>query len=60
MVVLSKKILKQVGRTNGNFNLITQGDKVAIGLSGGKDSLALIHAIKEMKRITSLQVMNQK
>ena len=55
MVVLSKEILKQVGRTNGNFNLITQGDKVAIGLSGGKDSLALIHAIKEMKRRTPFE-----
>jgi len=52
MIKLSKKILKQVGRSNGDFNLIEEGDKVAIGLSGGKDSLTLAHAIKDMKRRT--------
>ncbi len=42
--------MKQLGRTNGNFKLIEEGDKILVGLSGGKDSLTLIHALKEQQR----------
>ncbi|WP_345974650.1 ATP-binding protein [Sulfurimonas sp. HSL3-7] len=50
MVKISKKIMKQMGRTNGAFELIEEGDKILVGLSGGKDSLTLIHALKEQQR----------
>jgi len=49
-IALSKKIMRQVGRTNANFNLIEEGDKILVGLSGGKDSLTLVHALKEQQR----------
>lgn len=42
--------MKQLGRTNGNFKLVEEGDKILVGLSGGKDSLTLIHALKEQQR----------
>ncbi len=42
--------MKQLGRTNGAFELIEEGDKILVGLSGGKDSLTLIHALKEQQR----------
>lgn len=42
--------MKQIGKTNGAFELIEEGDKILVGLSGGKDSLALIHALKEQQR----------
>lgn len=42
--------MRQVGRTNAAFNLIEEGDKVLVGLSGGKDSLTLVHALKEHQR----------
>ncbi len=47
---ISKKLLRTIGRTNATYKLINEGDKVLIGLSGGKDSLALIHAISHMHR----------
>lgn len=50
--VISKKILKAVGKTNYEFNLIEEGDRVLVGLSGGKDSLSLIHILKEQQRRT--------
>ena len=50
MVSLSKKIMRQLGRTNARYNLIEAGDKVLVGLSGGKDSLTLVHALKEQRR----------
>ncbi len=49
-VKLSKKIMSRLGKTNAEFKLIEEGDKILVGLSGGKDSLTLIHALKEQQR----------
>ena len=49
-VKLSKKIMSKLGKTNAEFRLIEEGDKILVGLSGGKDSLTLIHALKEQQR----------
>ena len=38
---ISKKITRIVGKTNAQYNLIKAGDKVLLGLSGGKDSILL-------------------
>lgn len=46
----SKKIMSKLGRTNAEFELIEEGDKILVGLSGGKDSLTMIHAMKEQQR----------
>jgi tRNA 2-thiocytidine biosynthesis protein TtcA len=49
-IKLSKKIMTKLGRTNAEFNLIEEGDKILVGLSGGKDSLTMVHAMKEQQR----------
>ncbi|WP_297432655.1 ATP-binding protein [Sulfurimonas sp.] len=49
-VKLSKKIMSKLGKTNAEFELIQEGDKILVGLSGGKDSLTMIHAMKEQQR----------
>ena len=46
----SKKIMSKLGKTNAEFDLIEEGDKILVGLSGGKDSLTMIHAMKEQQR----------
>lgn len=51
MVDLSKKLLRQTGRANARYNLIGEGDRVLLGLSGGKDSLALAHVLAHMKKV---------
>ena len=48
--MLSKKLMRQLGRTNATFNLVEEGDRILVGLSGGKDSLTLVHAMKEQQR----------
>jgi tRNA(Ile)-lysidine synthase TilS/MesJ len=50
MVKVSKKIMSKLGKTNAEFGLIQEGDKILVGLSGGKDSLTMIHALKEQQR----------
>lgn len=47
---ISKKLLRIFGKTNVAFRLVQEGDRVLVGLSGGKDSLALVHLLKNMQR----------
>jgi len=42
--------MSKLGKTNAEFELIEEGDKILVGLSGGKDSLTMIHAMAEQKR----------
>ncbi len=51
MVQLSKKLLSIIGRTNAKYNLMNEGDRVLLGLSGGKDSLTLAHALNHRRRV---------
>ncbi len=50
MIELSKKISKLVGKTNAEYGLIKEGDRVLVGFSGGKDSTTLIHALKHLQK----------
>ena len=51
MIELSKKISTLVGKTNAEYGLIKEGDRVLVGFSGGKDSLTLIHALNRIKKV---------
>lgn len=50
MVEISKRITSTFGKTNANFRLIGEGDRVLVGLSGGKDSLLLATLLARLKR----------
>ncbi|MDX5332527.1 MAG: tRNA 2-thiocytidine biosynthesis protein TtcA, partial [Gammaproteobacteria bacterium] len=45
-----KSLLRQVGRAIGDYGLIRDGDRVLLGLSGGKDSLSLLHLLLHFQR----------
>jgi tRNA(Ile)-lysidine synthetase-like protein len=47
---LSKALLRGLGKTNVEYKLIGDGDRVLVGLSGGKDSLTLVHLLKNMQQ----------
>ncbi len=42
---LEKTILRKVGEAIGRFRMIRAGDRIAVGVSGGKDSLTLLEAL---------------
>jgi len=42
---LEKVLLRKVGEAVGRFKMIRNGDRVAVALSGGKDSLTLLEAL---------------
>ena len=39
-----------VRRCVDDYNMIEDGDRIAVGISGGKDSLTLLYALKELRR----------
>ncbi len=45
-----KKILSRVRRAVDDYQMIETGDKIAVGVSGGKDSLTLLCALAGLKR----------
>lgn len=47
---LEKAILRKVGDAIGRFRMIRNGDRVAVGLSGGKDSLTLLESLLLLER----------
>ena len=46
---ISKKILSTFGQTNAKYNLIQEGDRILLGLSGGKDSILLASILARLK-----------
>lgn len=47
---IPQKILRQVGKAIDTFQLISEGDHILLGLSGGKDSTLLAHIFKHLQK----------
>ena len=45
-----QKILGYLRKAIEHYNMIEEGDKIAIGLSGGKDSITLVMGLKALQR----------
>ena len=45
-----KRVLSYTRRAVDDYNMIEDGDRVAVGISGGKDSLTLLCALADLRR----------
>lgn len=45
-----KRLLSYTRKAIDDYNLIEEGDYIAVGISGGKDSLTLLYALKYLQR----------
>ena len=53
--LLFRKIEEKVKRAIFEYSLIANGDRILIGLSGGKDSLALVDLLGRRSKIYALK-----
>lgn len=47
---LEKKLARRVGETNAAYNLIVEGDRILVAVSGGKDSWALLDILERLRK----------
>ncbi|MEQ1569731.1 MAG: tRNA 2-thiocytidine(32) synthetase TtcA [Myxococcota bacterium] len=47
---LERRLIDQVARASRDFGLLAPGDRILCGLSGGKDSYAMMHLLRELQR----------
>ena len=47
-----QKLLSKARQAINDFDMIQENDKIAVGLSGGKDSLTLLHILKNYQRFS--------
>ncbi len=44
-----KSLLRKVGRAIADYRMIRDGDRILLGVSGGKDSLSLLHILRHLR-----------
>lgn len=45
-----QQVLSEVRKAVDDYHMIAEGDKIAVGISGGKDSLTLLYALSSLRR----------
>ena len=50
-----KSLIRLAGKAIGDYHMIREGDRVLLGLSGGKDSLSLLHLLLHFQRCAPIR-----
>lgn len=52
---LEKKISRKMAQANTDYQLIEDGDRIMVGVSGGKDSWVMLHLLRRMQRVAPIK-----
>lgn len=52
MKSILKKVSKRAGKAIMDYQMIQSGDKIAVAVSGGKDSVSLLHVLRDRQRVS--------
>lgn len=52
---MMRKVIGAIIDANNKFKLIEENDKIAVGVSGGKDSMALLYGLHLYRKFTGIQ-----
>ena len=55
LIKIPGTILNLVGSAMREFSMIKDGDRVMVALSGGKDSLALVHILRHFQSVAPIK-----
>ncbi|MGL5049899.1 MAG: tRNA 2-thiocytidine biosynthesis TtcA family protein [Fusobacteriaceae bacterium] len=50
----SKSIFSPVGQAMHEYNMVEEGDRIAVGVSGGKDSLTVLNTLVRIQKISKV------
>jgi len=50
-----KKLLRAIGKAIADFDMIREGDRILLGLSGGKDSLSLLQILLHLQAVAPVK-----
>ena len=53
-----RKIVGNIIKANKIFNMISNGDRICVGISGGKDSMSLLYGLSLYKKIAAKEGVN--